>query len=335
MPVLSNDSVNVYPLTSRTTFTLEELRDKLALLPPDRSTFRGGWASTNNEASNMGVVNGSPPASEPELIDADGYVPKMIRARFYYWVSVMPAVASATQGQVDLRQLQGLDVVITEAQPNLFSILLSTRNITLIRRREGAVKALEAVLRSGDDTIRVDYRTSALALKDTDIFLWLAVQKDEQPQIDTEITLDLLSGISGTDASKRTADLRASVDFERPNFLTAVAETDTLGPIELSFVRQTAEGRSSFKLRLHADGGFEINKSGISYPSFMSTEALMLRASYQLAFELVPRLNELYSNDRDWPTKRIEVISQAMSTLSERYTRALDALNERLRAASE
>lgn len=330
MPVLSNESVKVFPLTSRTTMTLEQIRDKLAELPPQLSTFTGGWASTGNAGSNMGVANVAPPRSEPELLPADGYLPRMIRARYYYWDKLYTPRAAASPAQADINVLHGLDVVITEAGSGSISILVSSRNMTLVRRRTGAAKSLEGVLRKADDTIRVDFKTSALALKDTDIFLWLAVQKAEQPQIDEEIKIDLLSGISGTDASMRTADLRASVDFDRPNFLTAVAETDTLGPIQLSFVRHQGSERSSFKLRLHADGGFEINKAGISYSDFQSNDAMMLRASYQLAFELIPRLNKLYSDDVAWPAKRVEVISDAMQTLTDRYQSMLAVLKEKL-----
>lgn|GEM_PF-3519025 len=159
------------------------------------------------------------------------------------------------------------------------------------------------------------------------------MKKTEAPQIDGELKLDLLNGISGTDASRRTADLRATVDFSRPNFLTAVAEADTLGPIEISFVRHNADGRSSFQLRLHADGGFEINKRGVSYPNFLSNDMLMITASYELAFELIPRINELYDEDAAWETKRTEVILDAMRTLRERYNLAFEALEERMRAS--
>ena len=195
------------------------------------------------------------------------------------------------------------------------------------------MRAVEDILRTGDDTIRADFSSSALKLKDTDIFLWLAVKKTEAPQIDNEIKLDLLTGISGTDASRRTADLRATVDFSRPNFLTAVAEADTLGPIEISFVRHNAAGRSSFQLRLHADGGFEIHKRGISYPDFLSNDMLMLQASYELTFELIPRINTLYDQDTAWESKRVEVILAAMKTLRERYNLAFEALEERMRVS--
>lgn len=221
-------------------------------------------------------------------------------------------------------------MVITKADADQVSILVSTRDKTLLRRRDGAARAVEAILRTADDTIRVDFNSSALSLKDTDIFLWLAVKKTETPQIDGEIKLDLLNGISGTDASRRTADLRATVDFSRPNFLTAVAEADTLGPIEISFTRHNAEGRSSFGLRLHADGGFEIHRRAISYPGFLSNDMLMLRASYELAFELIPRINRLYGEDTAWETKRVEVILSAMRSLRERYNLALEALEERM-----
>lgn len=333
MPVLSNESVKVTPVTSRSTLTLEEIRDKMAQRPPLLAGFEGGWASTDNAQSNMGSVNVAPPASEPELLEERGGQPRMIRARYYYWTRVSTAVNQSVQGAPELRTLHGLDVLITEAGAGQISILVSTRDKTLLRRRDGAARAVEEILRTGDDTIRIDFSSSALKLKDTDIFLWLAVKKTEEPQIDTQIKLDLLTGISGTDASRRTADLRATVDFSRPNFLTAVAEADTLGPIEISFVRHNSDGRSSFQLRLHADGGFEINKRGISYPDFLSNDLLTITASYELAYELIPRINKLYDEDDTWEAKRIEVILAAMRSLRERYNLALEALEERMQAS--
>lgn len=332
MPVLSNDIVNVTPVVCRTDMTLAEIRDALAARPPVLDGYHGGWASTNNDKSNMTVVNGVPPRSEPELLGADGSYPEMIRARYYYWTPVSTAVTSIAATDTEYRVLHGLDVLISSADAGRVSILVSTRNTQLLRRRDGAVRALEQLFRADDDTIRADFKASWFALEDADIFLWLAVKTAEDKQLDVEIKLDLLTGTSSTEASGRTADLRAGVDFDRPNFLTAVAEADTLGPIELSFVRVNAEGRSSFKLRLHADGGFEIHKSGVSYPHFAGNEDMMLRASYELAFVLIPRINALYKADKSWPAKRTQVISAAMRELSERYTRNLKLLEERLAA---
>ncbi|GAA5037563.1 hypothetical protein ACFQRL_14285 [Microbacterium fluvii] len=332
MPVLSNDAVKVTPVTCRTDMTLKEIRDALASRPPKRADYVGGWASTNNNASNMGLVNATPPASEPELVP-DGDYPEMIRARYYYWTAMPSAVSTiATTANDDFRVLHGMDVVITQAGSGRVSILVSSRSSVLIRRRDGAIRSLERLFRERDDTIRADFSTSALALDSDDIFLWLAHKVSTQPQIDHQIRLDVLTGISNTDSAQRTADLRLGVDFERPNFLTAVAELDTLGPIELSFRNETAAGKSTFKLKLHLDGGFEIHKSGISYPYFSSSEELMLDASYELAFDLIPRINRIYGDDTAWPERRTQVIMDAMDALQTRYAKQLGDLRARLEA---
>ncbi|WP_417555512.1 hypothetical protein [Microbacterium sp.] len=330
MPVLSNEIVNVTPVTCTTDMSLEQIRDALAELPPDLPTYTGGWASANNEESNLSLPNAIPPSSEPELLEADGWLPKRILARYYYWSPVAQAVSHVDPDGGEIRILHALDVLVTEASVGQVSIVVSSRNHSLVRRRDGAIRSLERLFRSQDDRIRADFSSSAFALEDTDIFLWLAVKVYESPQLDAQIHLDSLSGISGTDASRRTADLRMGVDFQRPNFLTAVAEADTLGPIELKFSRHTAEGRSDFQLRLHVDGGFQISKTGIKFPAFQSTPAMMLRASHELLFDLIPRINDLYTRDAAWPTKRTQVIAGAMTDLSERYQSLLELLNERL-----
>jgi hypothetical protein len=57
---------------------------------------------------------------------------------------------------------------------------------------------------------------------------------------------------------------------------------------------------------------------------------MMLRASHDLLFDLIPRINALYIADTAWPTKRTQVISKAMKDLSERYQRLFALLNDRL-----
>lgn len=333
MPLLSSETVKVLPVSSRTSMTLAEIRDALAVRAPDHSTYTGGWASTENAGSNLGGTNLAPPASEPELLPAAGGYPEMIRARYYYWTTPPVGVALPNVDPNQFRRLQALDLIITSVAADRISILVSSRNRQLVHRRDGALSALESVLQDRDASIRIDRRTSAVPLQDSDIFLWLAVRTRDNRDLTPNLRLDLVSGISGKDASSRTADLRAGVDFTRPNFLTAVAEADTLGPIQISFVHTTVSGRSSFGVMLHVDGGFEIHKRDITYPEVMGTEDLMNRASMELAFILIPLINQLYRDDDRWPDRRIEVIQGAIEELRSRYDSARAALRDRLEAS--
>ena len=49
-----------------------------------------------------------------------------------------------------------------------------------------------------------------------------------------------------------------------------------------------------------------------------------------VAFELIPRLNKLYSDDEQWSTRRVAVIMDAMQTLTDRYQKMVATLQEKL-----
>lgn len=331
MPTISQDGVRVLPMYSRSAMSLEEIQAAMGENPPQITDFRGGWASTNNHQSNLGLIGGIPPASMPVIEPASGVLPRMLVARFYYWAAP-PAGMSRLPGYDPRmsRRLAAVDVMITEEGDDHIGILFSTRVRQVLNQRDGAVASLQKILQSKDATIRIDRFASHMALQDTDFFLWLTVQVRDKPQVASDLRLDKVSGISGRDASSRTADLRAGVDFSRPNFLTAVAEADTLGPIDISFVHLVDGETRSFQVKVHIDGGFEIRKNELHVPSIIDSEELMRTATLLLAYSLIPRFNELYIADGpNWADRRIEVIESAMTDLERRYASAKAALQER------
>lgn len=304
--------------------------------PPKVADLEGGWASMENHQSNLGAPGGAPPISEPIIRAADGELPEMLMARFYYWAAPPPGIRDHPDYDANAtRRLAAIDAIITEVDSNHIGILLSSRSRQLLNQRGGAVASLQGILQKSDNSIKIDRHKSHLALRDTDIFLWLTVQRRDRPQIAPELRLDTVSGISGRDASSRTADLRAGVDFDRPNFLTAVAEADTLGPIDLSFVHHLDQENRSFQARVFVDGGFQIRKSELHFPSIVDGEDLMLEAALVLAYHLIPRINTLYMADLGWADRRMEVIEHAMEDLSQRYLNARAALRERLQASPQ
>lgn len=331
MPTMSAPQVSVLPLKTRSASSLTEIRDAMLKNPPEIETHTGGWASVKNHESNLGMYNAAPPVSSPEIHPAKGQSPEMLQARFYYWESPPPGLRSLPNldpGQG--RRLAAVDLVITRVDDGHIGLLVSSRTSQVLNRKDGVLRSLESILRDGDDTIRVPRSGSHLELRDTDIFLWLTVQNHDEADLAPDLRLGIVSSISGRDASARTAYLRSGVDFGRPNFLTAVAEADTLGPIELSFVHDLPTEARSYKVTLHIDGGFTIRKKEIHIPSAVDTETLMLEATFALAFHLVPRINNLYGEDDKWADRRLEVIEGAMTDLQERYRLALAALKERL-----
>lgn len=332
---MSRASVGVLPMMARTAMSLEQIRDRMLAERPVPSTMSPGWASMENAQSNLGTINTAPPVSDPVILEANDELPRMLQARFYFWAT--PPTGVSDQPGLDprtVRRLDAVDVVITDLANSSVAILVSSRNRTLLHRRDGVVARLQKIFQSDDASTKIDRWNSPLQLRDPDIFLWLTVQQRDQDQIAPDLTLDQVSGISGRDASARTADLRAGVDFSRPNFLTAVAEADTLGPIDISFIQAVGDARRSFALKLYVDGGFVLQSNDIYLPDVMATDEKMLFSTLLLAYELVPRINSLYVADAEhWETRRLEVIEAAMDDLQERYRNAKEALRERALAS--
>lgn len=317
---------------SRSAMTLEEIRQAMSECPPNHENLTGGWASINDFQSNLGLVGVAPPPSTPVIHPATDTLPEMLKARFYYW-AMPPAGMSAhpNYNPQSSRRLAAIDVMITQVDSSHIGMLFSTRTQQVLRKRDGVVASLQTILQSADGKITIERNRSHMELQDTDIFLWLTVQRRDKPQIAPDLRLDKVSGISGRDASFRTADLRAGVDFDRPNFLTAVAEADTLGPIDISFVQHVGQENNSIHAKVHVDGGFEIRKNDLHFPQILDGEQMMVEASLLLAYSLIPRINALYIADAvNWENRRLEVIEEAMKDLEERYRSARDALTERL-----
>lgn len=321
MPIMSEDFVKVYPRRSRSAMSLAEIRDAMAKLPPKLDGFVGGWASTTNTESNLRTVGLAPPSSTPVISPATDTLPEILKARFYYW-DPAPAGMKEEDGFAPLatRKLNAIDVMITELADGHVGLLFSTRTTQYLNRRDGVIASLNKILQQGDPTIRIERSRSHLEVKDEHFFLWLTVQRRDKAQLAPDLLLDMVSGINSTDRALRTAELRSSVDFDRPNFLTAVAEGDVLGPISIHLVQHVGEDNHGYEVRVHSDGGFEIRKNDIRLPDELYREDVMQDTCLHLAFSLIPRINSLYGDDAPaWSSRRIEIIEEAMSTLQQRY----------------
>jgi hypothetical protein len=290
MPVLSASTVQVLPVSTRTATSLEDLQAALAAKPPRLEGHVPGWASSDDHESNLGGFNVAPPRTDPLLLPASDMMPATLQARYYFWGSPPTAVRNMIGVEAErMRRLEAVDLLISEAGHERFSILLSSRNRQLVNSLDGPLKSLQQVLQESDASIRIDPRHSLVALDSADIFLWLAARSEGNPQLDPNTRLDEVLAISGTDSAYRPSELRAGVDFERPNFLTAVAESDTLGPISIAVIDDKGGRRSSFSFDLHLDGGFQLRKNDVYFPDEMPVEVMMVRASHHLAFDLMAR----------------------------------------------
>lgn len=336
MPVFSGSNVSATVLSARSGgLTLAEIAATLSGRKPKLDGRVGGWAGIEDAGSNLGLQNVAPPESDP-LLGAVGEaaVPALF-ARYYFWQPVPSVVRASEDSDVDgYRKLDALDLILTEAAGGRLTIVISSRNVQLLNRRDGALKDLEGLLRRADNTIRLDRETSELRLQDADIFLWLAAQLRDAPQLSGHLLLDRIVSVSGTDAVSRSSYLKSGVDFDRPNFLTAIAEADTLGPMEVVLVADRASGaRDSFGFALHKDGGFEVRKNDVQYSAALEVEVKMVRASREIAYDLIPQINQFYKEDEGWTEARVALIRGVMDGLATRYADLLQALEDKLEDA--
>lgn len=335
MPTMSQDTVKTLPMCSRSTMSLEEIREEMLQIKPDLEEFAGGWASINNEQSCLGLAGVTPPESAPVIRPETDLLPQMLMARFYYWEPLQTGLNDRPElDPHSFRRLTAIDVMITKPSEDLVGLLFSTRNRQSLSRRKGILTSLTAILQRKDHSVKIDRMESFLKLKDEEIFLWLTVQNRDAPQLTSNISLDKIQGISSCDISRRTAELKAGVDFERANFLTAVAEKDTLGPMDLCLVERLEEENYSYEMVLHIDGGFEIRKRNLHFPDSLDRPELMLETSLYLAYRLIPDINHLYSVSAPaWSQVRDSVIQEAMETLENRYKSLQGLLQKSIAAA--
>lgn len=321
MPTLSADRVSVLPLSADTALSLEDILSLMKSQEPELSSFTGGWASTDNRGSMLRIAGVNPPKSAPRIIPKSGNLPKMILSRFYFWDTATAHEKKLPHySDLNSRRLNALDLVLTKPSAGKLGILISTRTRAYLGKRDGAIKSLETIIQKREADFKVCRGESFLNLKDEEVFLWLTVQLRDNPQLSSSIRLDLIDGLFSRDVAQRSTDMKSSVDFDRPGFLTSVAEQDTLGPIDISFVEQNAHYNDSYRIKLHFDGGFEMKKSDLHLNDQLNRTNLMEDTSIDLAFSLIPQINQLYINDAsDWATKRQLVIEEAMEILQERY----------------
>lgn len=337
MPTMSQDSVRTLPMQARSVMSLEEIRDAMSVRVPNLEGFKGGWASINNLNSNLRRAGVAPPASTPAIKLETDLLPAMLQARFYYWDPAPSGMKyQPDHDPLTTRLLNAVDVMITKPSEERVGFLFSTRTRNYLGGSDGVISSLNQILQTKDESVKIDRWQSHLKLHDEEIFLWLAVQHRDKPQLDKDIRLDQIAGISSRDDARRTAELRYGVDFERSNFLTAVAEKDTLGPIDICFVLHVGTDNFSYEVRVHVDGGFEIRKNALHFPDSLDRDELMLESSLFLAYSLIPRLNRLYmAGSEDWIDQRMTVIQDAMTALEERYKSLRAVLVKQLNTAPD
>ncbi|WP_299299032.1 hypothetical protein [uncultured Brachybacterium sp.] len=298
---------------------------------PNFETRAGGWASLSEENVQLGSYGAKPPESAPEIRDAKPPLPELLIARFYFWDKVSEALSEIVGDPDSTYRLNAIDVALSKTSDTSLSILLSTRTPAFLNKKGGVLESLAKIIdpdaKRWRDVISMD--SDHHRFSDADIFLWLASRSIAGGKLDPQITLTHISGISGTDSAARTAELRSGIDFDRSNFLTSVAEGDTLGPVDLNMTISRAHGNEHYTAVIFLDGGFKIKRSETYIPGILDGGELMLAANVSMAHDILRRIEHAYIADGPhWKTEREAVIETAIKDLRDRYELAHKALED-------
>ena len=322
--------VTTLPIGVTTTLGLAEIRAALMTSGPDHATLTGGWASNDDTGSNLRQFNAAPPASDPILVPATQTEPEHLLARYYFWVRDARAVAdSGNATEQELHRLDAIDVLVVESAPGTFIAVFSSRNVKELNlgsshhgldttKPIGALTSFESKIKAADGRATVQHDRSPLAHQNAEFFLWLMERWRDQQQLEPRIRLVAVNGLNGQDQSRRTTQLQQDVDFYRVGLLTAIAESDTLGPVKVAFKDEIAGVK--LDVELFVDGGFAFHLGRSFYPNIIEKPLIRLTAVKDLVFTYIPVLRDLYANDTDWVnTRRAAFIHDAFIRLADRY----------------
>ncbi|MFJ3490695.1 hypothetical protein [Leifsonia aquatica] len=296
-------------------FTLEQLQSALASHKPSHQTLEGGWASSDDTASNIGVRNVAPPSSDPEILPAEQSYPRRLAARYYFFRKTKQ-YKDAFPGGTDQEQsvVDALDIMVSEIPGTAsFMVLFSARSNSLGQ----VIRKLREAALEFDEEAKVELDGALLGFS-PDLFLWMVVRSREQRELDGHTTIQAVMSMNGHDNSRRVTVLTDGVDFNRPAFLVAVAEIEQLGPVRVALRDTTLEARVTADI--WSSGGFSVLKGETAYSNYPDGPETRLRSMQDYAYELLPKLIETYARDVSWDDgKRKREILDAAQGLINRY----------------
>ncbi|WP_157749833.1 hypothetical protein [Microbacterium sp. TPU 3598] len=323
MSTFSNSRSSAIAVTLKGDFSLDQLREVFAQNPPDHDTLTGGWASTDDTASNINARNVAPPRSEPEILPADGAYPSRLAARYYFFKSNKQLRESFPNSPQEHHYIAAFDVLISATGAGDHMALLSSRSAVAAGK---LIKALREVMLSIDPNAKIIFDGSQIAFS-ADLFFWLIVRSRNEPVLDGHLTIDAVLRVNGQDNANRATTLSDGVDFNRPALLVAVAEIDQLGPVRV--VLRASDLEAKVTVDVWSGGVFSVLKGETHYTDEIDSPELRVTSIEDFAYDLLPRIIRAYATDDAWDdSRREEEILAAAQTIVDRYLRRYPQLGQ-------
>lgn len=334
MPIFTSGRSGAYPTQLITTLTLEEIAEALTKEPPKHASLTPGWTGPTSGASGLGLANVAPPKADMVILEAGEGYPRRLHARYYFFkVDSTLKSEHGTKDQKIIHKLDALDLFVSETGDgsNKKLCLFSSANDDTMAP---AYKSLDELVRSEDTAAQSTFDSSPLTFGDPDVFLWLLTRRRDDAKFDDLVSLMKIDRISGQDAHRRLTALSKGVDFDRPSFLVAVADVETLGPARLRVRDLGADSRLYFDLKVN--GAFAVISSQTTYRNMLDSDRVRLTAVQDLAYRILPLIRETYLKDQEWrDTGRDAEFLKAAKALIDLYTAKYGPRLDSLASAAE
>ncbi|RPE77895.1 hypothetical protein EDF39_0564 [Frondihabitans sp. PhB161] len=305
-------------MTLNTGATLDQLLTSLRAVKPSHSALNPGWASQENTATNIRVTGQVPPTSDPEILDVDGYYPRRLAARFYYWVhdSNLPMPEDGSQAPSSDYFPDAVDLLISAQPGDTYLVLFSTYNDTLA---EDAADALLARARTVDPQSTLNRSSSALHLSSSDVFVWIYEHERATRRLAAGLMITKVESVSTAETGNKSGLLKGVVDWDRISFLTALAEGQNFGPVTVTVHLTDLKGVNRVVFALWADGSFSVKATPTHYRGIADQDQLKLNAVHDAAYRIIPAVRAARSADTAWPGRRSTMIDDAKAKLASHF----------------
>lgn len=328
MPTFTTSLLNVSPMRLWGEFSLEDMAEQLNRKKPNHALLEGGWASINDQGSNIRVLNAAPPESDVEIfpeesvLDSSGnkqvLFPKRLVARYYYFIERKGLLeAKPAASDLELHEVAAIDISISRIDNKSCLLLVSVGG-----HQEAKKHPLKKLLLSAialDAKARIETESSPIELPSADLYLWLLVRARDNPALDPTTEIRSIEAVHGQDHAYRKTLLNDDVSFDRPGFLIAVAEGDELGPAKLTLTDSAGNSRICFQL--WRSGRFNVITSSTHYADEVDTAVWRLRSVFDLAYRFIPLMVKTHQLDSNWHNNvRADEIRQAAEILVQRYS---------------
>lgn len=322
MPVTTHGHLGLSPLQLHVNrpLSLEDIVTRMNSRRFPGTLKSDGFGGVHDPVEGLGDrIHQRAPARPAALVQETTTHPTHIEAR-YYWPRVEPRLRrflGREAGDALLIQ-DAVDLWVTQAEGErpgaAFGVLISGSEPGIVGAVRNALSSLEVPGESWVTQLGHGRHEA-----DDDFFLWLVERYNNNQQLLSDLSLTDLRSIRHTDRSARQMGMRDSAGFDRLALRAAISEKGSVfGPAKIQVYDDDLHLNVDFEWR--KDGGCTITLRDSFYDGDedddLPRELLGPRLVNDVVYVVMPKVQEAYRADADWPRRRrAAFVAHARATL--------------------